>query len=113
MSCNKRVPVSLHEGQRQFNSVDMHLYMKALNTCVNEQVPADTAERNHKTTDRLRGVGDTIAKMTNKVGIKPCGGCKKRQAMLNKAFPYKQKGETNADTSKPDATDDSSEANSV
>ena len=39
-----------------------------------------------------RGVGDTIAKVTSAVGIKPCGGCKKRQQMLNKAFPYKGHG---------------------
>lgn len=38
-----------------------------------------------------RGLGDTIAKMTKAVGIKPCGGCKKRQAILNKAVPYKTK----------------------
>ncbi len=37
-----------------------------------------------------RGFGDTIAKMTSAVGIKPCGGCKKRQAALNKAVPYKR-----------------------
>jgi hypothetical protein len=36
-----------------------------------------------------KGVGDTIAKMTKAIGIKPCGGCKKRQEWLNKKFPYK------------------------
>ena len=41
--------------------------------------------------DKSRGLGDTIAKMTKSVGIKPCGGCKKRQAILNKAVPYKVK----------------------
>jgi len=35
-----------------------------------------------------RGIGDTIAKLTSAVGIKPCGGCKKRQQKLNKLFPY-------------------------
>jgi hypothetical protein len=35
-----------------------------------------------------RGLGDTIAKVTKAVGIEPCGGCKERQAKLNKAFPY-------------------------
>ena len=38
-----------------------------------------------------RGVGDTIAKITKAVGVKPCGKCKKRQEALNKAFPYKDK----------------------
>jgi len=43
------------------------------------------------TTDQLsRGLGDTIAKATRAVGIKPCGGCKKRQAALNKLLPYRR-----------------------
>ena len=40
------------------------------------------------------GLGDTIAKMTKAVGIKPCGGCKKRQEWLNEKVPYKQKTKT-------------------
>lgn len=28
-------------------------------------------------------IGTKIAKMTNAVGIKPCGGCKKRAQLLN------------------------------
>ena len=38
-----------------------------------------------------RGLGDTVAKITTKLGIKPCGGCKKRQAALNKAVPFGRK----------------------
>ena len=34
------------------------------------------------------GLGDTIAKITSAVGIQPCGGCKKRQEVLNTVFPY-------------------------
>jgi len=37
---------------------------------------------------RDRGLGDTISKVTRKMGIKPCKGCKKRRALLNKLFPY-------------------------
>ena len=33
------------------------------------------------------GLGDIIAKATSAVGIKPCGGCKKRKEKLNKLFP--------------------------
>ncbi len=33
----------------------------------------------------------TLAKATKAVGIKPCGGCKKRQAKLNKLVPYKKR----------------------
>lgn len=39
---------------------------------------------------KSKGLGDTIAKITSSVGIKPCGGCKKRQEALNQAFPYKK-----------------------
>jgi hypothetical protein len=34
-----------------------------------------------------KGIGDAVAKVTTAAGIKPCGGCKKRQAALNKATP--------------------------
>lgn len=37
-----------------------------------------------------RGLGDTIAKATSAVGIKPCGGCKKRQEKLNNLIPYRE-----------------------
>jgi hypothetical protein len=43
----------------------------------------------HRDPRKSRGLGDTIAKATKAVGIKPCGGCKKRQAKLNKLIPYK------------------------
>lgn len=39
-----------------------------------------------------RGLGDTIAKITKAAGIKPCGGCKRRQRVLNKLFPYRGTG---------------------
>ncbi len=35
-----------------------------------------------------KGLGDTIAKITKKLGIKPCSGCKDRQKKLNQMFPY-------------------------
>ena len=38
--------------------------------------------------NRLRGIGDVVAKMTKAVGITPCGACKKRQEALNKMFPF-------------------------
>lgn len=40
---------------------------------------------------KSQGLGDTVKKVTQKLGIKQCGGCKKRQATLNKLFPYKDK----------------------
>ncbi len=40
---------------------------------------------------KSRGLGDTVAKAirwASRGKIKPCGGCKKRQAKLNKLVPY-------------------------
>ena len=34
-----------------------------------------------------RGLGDTIASWTKRLGIKPCGGCTRRAQKLNKWFP--------------------------
>jgi hypothetical protein len=34
------------------------------------------------------GLGDTVAKITTTLGIKPCPGCKKRQEAMNRMFPY-------------------------
>jgi len=39
-----------------------------------------------------RGLGDTLAKLTRAVGIKPCAGCKRRQRWLNRVFPYRASG---------------------
>lgn len=37
---------------------------------------------------KMRGLGDLVAKATKAVGIKPCGGCRKRQEKLNKLVPF-------------------------
>lgn len=38
-----------------------------------------------------RGLGDVVAKVTTRVGIKPCRGCKGRQKWLNTAVPFDKK----------------------
>ena len=41
---------------------------------------------------KSRGLGDTVAKVIDKATggrVKPCGGCKERQAWLNKLVPYR------------------------
>lgn len=43
--------------------------------------------------DESRGLGDSVAKLTSKLRIKPCGGCKDRQATLNGWWPYKNNTE--------------------
>ena len=52
--------------------------------------PSDKPPRKNCSKAPFRGLGDTIAKITHAIGIKPCGGCKKRQAALNRMFPYRQ-----------------------
>ena len=37
-----------------------------------------------------KGLGDTIARTTDYVGIKKCGGCAKRQDKLNSVFKYRE-----------------------
>ena len=37
-----------------------------------------------------RGLGDTMANVLKKFGVKPCESCKKRQGVLNKIFPYQR-----------------------
>ena len=38
--------------------------------------------------DEEVGLGDLIKKMTYSVGIKPCGGCQKRAAALNRWMSF-------------------------
>lgn len=40
---------------------------------------------------KSKGLGDTIKKVTDTLGIPQCGGCKARQKKLNVLFPYKSK----------------------
>ena len=43
-----------------------------------------------KIKERSKGLGDTVAKAAESLGIKPCPGCKKRRKKLNDMFPYKK-----------------------
>jgi hypothetical protein len=44
--------------------------------------------------DKSKGLGDTVKKVTNALGIKQCEPCKRRQQKLNRLFPYKNKDKT-------------------
>ena len=35
-----------------------------------------------------KGLGDTVSRITKRMGIRECGGCKKRKAYLNKLLKY-------------------------
>ena len=56
--------------------------------CITEDAFYALKEKYGAPPRKSRGLGDTIAKITTAVGVKPCGGCKKRQAKLNKLVPY-------------------------
>lgn len=51
-------------------------------------------EKKKRQRRKKKGLGDTVAKITEVTGIKKivgdCEGCKKRQEKLNKLFPYKR-----------------------
>lgn len=55
-----------------------------------EQKKIVIEERKKAQEEASKGFGDTIKKATDFLGIPQCGGCKKRQEMLNKKFPYKK-----------------------
>ena len=38
---------------------------------------------------KSKGLGDTIAKITKAIGIKPCNSCSVRVDKYNKKYPYK------------------------
>lgn len=40
---------------------------------------------------QLRGLGDVVARITNKLNINTCNKCKKRQAKLNNLLPFKER----------------------
>jgi len=40
---------------------------------------------------KSQGLGDTVKKITNAMGIKQCPPCKRRQEALNRLFPYRNK----------------------
>lgn len=46
-----------------------------------------TVEREGEAPSSEPGVGTVIATVTTAAGVKPCGGCKRRQAQLDKATP--------------------------
>ena len=50
-----------------------------------------------------RGLGDTIAKATSAMGIKPCEKCKKRQEALNRVVPYGNHNESDSTTTDNDS----------
>lgn len=53
------------------------------------RLESDRPPRRNCPAAKSRGLGDTIAKITHKLGLRKCGGCKRRQAKLNELIPYR------------------------
>ena len=110
LGCTSKVWCKVVNGQKQITADVDEVYQKksleiksaSLLSSVNKQ---ESQQEGHSA-DVSKGLGDTIAKATKLVGIKPCGACKKRQALLNKMVPYKTK-DKNAQDISPNPTDDS------
>jgi hypothetical protein len=70
---------------------------------VAEEAPGARASRGERQPYRVRlpgfvreddiGLGDVITKSTSAVGIKPCGGCGRRAAVLNQWLVFSGRGE--------------------
>jgi hypothetical protein len=43
--------------------------------------------------DEEIGLGDAVKRATSYLGIKPCGGCQRRAAMLNRWMTFSGKGQ--------------------
>lgn len=43
-------------------------------------------------TSREVGLGDAVEAVTKAIGIKPCGGCRKRAAALNRKVVFRGRG---------------------
>ena len=50
----------------------------------------DRLKQLNKQMKDAKGLGDSVAAVTQATNIKPCGGCKKRQEWLNRMVPYKR-----------------------
>ncbi len=87
MTTKKDLEIELKKLQEEYN--------KNRKDILQRMADLETARLN-KTIDKLSkkkpstGFGDTIKKVTDKLGIKQCGGCKRRQEKLNRLFPYKE-----------------------
>lgn len=49
---------------------------------------AEAKQQESRKSEPSKGLGDTVAKVTKAVGIKPCGPCERRRQWLNARVPY-------------------------
>tara|TARA_R100000458_G_C8277993_1_gene253813 strand:+ start:6243 stop:6656 length:414 start_codon:yes stop_codon:yes gene_type:complete len=105
-NCKSRVPVQVVDGKRVFTTINPDDLLQMNLAARSELAQIADSQFKEEQEAKSRGLGDTIAKATKAVGIKPCGKCKKRQAKLNKMFPYKD-GKNSAPSNDTDPPDNS------
>ena len=89
LGCEKRVLVPIENGQKHFNTVNLEVIREKGRAHERNQAQNEDSADKSDVKKQSSGLGDTIAKATKAVGIKPCGKCQKRREKLNKMFPYK------------------------
>lgn len=75
-----------HEGTCPFCKEEIHTEALKCKHCLSNLFAVTATESIDQ--DTLRGLGDAVANLTKFFGVKPCNGCKKRQAYLNDLFPF-------------------------
>ena len=63
--------------------------LEQMRRLIKENHPNEACFGQEKTVQKVRGLGDVVAAATSALGIKPCGGCKKRQSWLNKLVKFR------------------------
>jgi hypothetical protein len=81
-----------HDAETVTIDIDGDAWRALLASVRPAKTPEDPAKRATATdANEPRGLGDSVANAIKRATfglVKPCGGCAKRQAALNKAFPY-------------------------
>jgi hypothetical protein len=63
--------------------------LEQMRRLIKENHPNEACFGQEKTVQKVRGLGDIVAAATSALGIKPCGGCKRRQSWLNKLVKFR------------------------
>lgn len=69
-------------GRSKINESDSQVHVK--------EPPPRRAFLPRFITDEEIGLGDAIMRMTSYFGIKPCGGCRRRAAMINRRVVFRK-----------------------
>lgn len=96
MSCPYAKPVSATSVQCALLPPQIRVSTRICATCMSQWTDGQPPNADNLTPALVplapsRGLGDTVAKLTSAVGVFPCGGCKRRQRLLNDLIPYRRR----------------------